>query len=174
MPAGNEWESLQQTLGSSLLLLFVEVFFFFFFKKWFYCSCTQRICASRAETVDNSFPVGWEDPPSLRVMRQLANSSLYFSLAEFNIFILPVPLRMLSDSDHFPNQMVAILREIRGKAFGLLSFSRSYCQSQNGPMPLHVSPSGSCLFGRKSGLSCPVCKSVPSDVNFSRVGTLRL
>lgn len=149
-------------------------FSFFFFLEWLYCSCTQRICASRAETVDNSFPIAWEDPPSLRVMRQLVNSSLYFSLAEFNIFILSVPLRMLSDSDHFLNQMVVILREIRGKAFGRLSFSRSYYQSQNGPMPLHVSPSGSCLFGRKSGLSWPICKPVPSDVSFSQVGTLRL
>ena len=51
-------------------------------------------------------------------MSQLVNSAVYQNQAEFSILILSVPLKMLSDSDCLLNQMVEILREIRGKAFG--------------------------------------------------------
>lgn len=47
------------------------------------------------------------------------NSALYQNQAEFSILILSVPLKVLSDSNSFLNQMVEILGEVRGKAFGL-------------------------------------------------------
>lgn len=47
------------------------------------------------------------------------NPALYQNQAEFSILIFSVPLKVLSDSNCFLNQMVQILREIRSKAFGL-------------------------------------------------------
>ena len=50
---------------------------------------------------------------------QPVNSALCQNQEEFSILVLSVPLKVLSDSNCFLNQKVEILREIRGKAFGL-------------------------------------------------------
>lgn len=49
---------------------------------------------------------------------QLENSALYHHQAPFSTLILSGPLRMLSDSNRFLNQMVEILREIRARPLG--------------------------------------------------------
>lgn len=49
---------------------------------------------------------------------QLVNSALYHHQAPFSTLILSGPLRMLSDSNRFLNQMVEILREIRARPLG--------------------------------------------------------